>query len=126
MLALLHRWENSGDAELLAQPATRVYFRGDVNLLNWLHDGDTTQVVDFEFSGFSDVAVDAADHIEHISARAIPDDLWTDAEAVLGVTADNRARFDAAQRTIQPLVWTSARSVAASMVLRLGIGVLQS
>lgn len=100
MLALLHRWENSGDAELLAQPATRVYSRGDANLLNWLHDAGTTYVVDFEFSGFSDVAVDAADHVEHISARVIPDDVWVGAEADLGVTSDNRARFGAAQRTI--------------------------
>lgn len=100
MLALLHRWENSGDAELLAQPATRVYSRGDANLLNWLHDGESTYVADFEFSGFSDIAVDAADHIEHISARVIPDDVWTSADADLGVTPDNRARFDAARRTI--------------------------
>jgi hypothetical protein len=100
MLTLLRRWEDSGDAELLAQPATRVYSRGDANLLNWLHDGETTYVADFEFSGFSDVAVDAADHIEHISARVIPDNVWTSAEADLGVTPDNRARFHAAQRTI--------------------------
>jgi hypothetical protein len=100
MLALLHRWENSGDAELLAQPAAPVYSRGDANLLNWLHDGESTYVVDFEFSGFSDIAVDAADHIEHISARVIPDDVWTSAEADFGVTPDNRARFEAARRTI--------------------------
>jgi hypothetical protein len=100
MLALLHRWDNSGDAELLAQPATRVYSRGDANILNWLHDGESTYVADFEFSGFSDIAVDAADHTEHISARVIPDNVWTNAEADLGVTANNRARFDAAQRTI--------------------------
>lgn len=100
MLAVLHRWENSSDAELLAQPATHVYSRGDANLLNWLHDGQTIYVADFEFSGFSDVAVDAADHIEHISARVIPDYIWANAEADLGITPDNRARFDAAQRTI--------------------------
>ncbi|WP_410574383.1 aminoglycoside phosphotransferase family protein [Amycolatopsis sp. cmx-4-61] len=100
MLALLHRWKNSGDPELLAQPAPRVYSRGDANLLNWLHDGESTYVADFEFSGFSDVAVDAADHIEHISARVIPDDVWVGSEADLGVTPDNRARFEAARRTI--------------------------
>lgn len=100
MLALLHRWENSGDAELLGQPATRVYSRGDANLLNWLHDGESTYVADFEFSGYSDIAVDAADHIEHISARVIPDDVWASAEADLGVTPANRARFEAARRTI--------------------------
>ncbi|PKV94007.1 thymidylate kinase [Amycolatopsis echigonensis] len=100
MLALLHHWENSGDAELLAQPATLVYSRGDANLLNWLHEGESTYVTDFEFSGYSDIAVDAADHIEHISARVIPDDVWASAEADLGITPDNRARFEAARRTI--------------------------
>ncbi|MDQ1292246.1 MAG: hypothetical protein QG608_124, partial [Actinomycetota bacterium] len=49
---------------------------------------------------YSDTAVDAADHIEHISARAIPDDVWGDAETDLGVTPLNRARFHAARRTI--------------------------
>ncbi len=100
MLPLLRRWESSDDAELLAQPVAHVYSRGDANLLNWLHDGESTYVADFEFSGFSDVAVDAADHIEHISARVVPDDIWTSAEADLGVTPGNRARFEAARRTI--------------------------
>ena len=86
--------------ELLAQPVAPVYSRGDANLLNWLYDGESTCVADFEFSGFSDVAVDAADHIEHISARVVPDDIWTSAEAELGVTPGNRARFEAARRTI--------------------------
>lgn len=72
MLALLRRWEHSGDAEILSRPSPRVFSRGDANLLNWHHDGHQVAVVDFEFSGHSDVAVDAADHIEHISARGIP------------------------------------------------------
>ncbi|WP_240617211.1 aminoglycoside phosphotransferase family protein [Nocardioides speluncae] len=100
MLALLRCWEVSGDAELLAEPAEPVFSRGDANLLNWLHDGSNTYVTDFEFSGYSDVAVDAADHVEHISARAVSDETWNSAEAVLGVTPGNRARFDAARRTI--------------------------
>ena len=100
MLALLRRWADSGDPELLAKPVRRVFSRGDANLLNWLHDGEHTFVVDFEFSGYSDIAVDAADHIEHISARAIPDHLWTSSETDLGITPANRPRFHAAQRTI--------------------------
>jgi len=99
MLALLNRWHASRDAELLAKPATRVYSRGDANLLNWLHDGKNTLVVDFEFSGYSDPAVDAADHIEHISARTIPNHIWKNAEADLGITPTNHTRFNAAQRT---------------------------
>lgn len=100
MFALLHCWESGGDAELLAQPAKRVFSRGDANLLNWLHDGQRAYVVDFEYSGYSDAAVDAADHVEHISARAIPDEIWNSTEADLGVNPSNRARFDAARRTI--------------------------
>jgi hypothetical protein len=100
MLALLRRWQESGDAETLSRPATAVYSRGDANLLNWHHDGDRTYVVDFEFSRHSDVAVDAADHIEHISARDVPDDIWNGAESDLGIDHSNRRRFDAAQRTI--------------------------
>lgn len=100
MLALLRRWEDSGDAHTLSRPAPAVYSRGDANMLNWHSDGDQTYVVDFEFSGHSDVAIDAADHIEHISARVIPDHIWASAEADLGVSPANRARFSAAQRTI--------------------------
>lgn len=102
MTTLLRRWHDSGDADLLASPAPRVFSRGDANLLNWLHDATdaTAHVVDFEFSGYGDVAVDAADHIEHISAREFPDHLWTQVEDDLGVDHDNRSRFYAAQRAI--------------------------
>lgn len=100
MLALLRQWERGGDADTLARSVPMVFSRGDSNLLNWHHDGDRIFCVDFEFAGRSDVAVDAADHIEHISARDIPDDTWRMLEADLGVDHHNRARFDAAQRTI--------------------------
>ncbi len=99
MLALLRCWQNSGDAETLALPARPVFSRGDSNLDNWLHDGETLRCVDFEYSGRSDVAFDAADHIEHISARAIPDQTWHKLETNLGIDHDNRHRFQAAQRT---------------------------
>lgn len=99
MHTLLRRWQDSGDAQTLACPARYVFSRGDSNLLNWLHDGDTVRCVDFEFSGRSDVAFDAADQIEHISSRAIPDDTWHELEANLGVYHHNRHRFQAARRT---------------------------
>ncbi|MGH3875260.1 MAG: phosphotransferase family protein [Pseudonocardiaceae bacterium] len=99
MLTLLSRWHDSGDAHTLARPAHPVFSRGDSNLLNWLHDGHTLRCVDFEFSGRSDVAFDAADQIEHISSRAIPDHTWHQLEANLGVDHHNRPRFHAAQRT---------------------------
>jgi len=100
MLTLLRLWQDSGDATTLSHPTTAVYSRGDANLLNWHHHGNQTYVVDFEFSGHSDTAVDAADHIEHISARIIPDRIWTNTETDLGINQTNRTRFNAAQRTI--------------------------
>lgn len=100
MLKLLRRWEESGDAATLARSAPRAFSRGDANLLNWHLDGDHIYVVDFEFSGHSDITVDAADNIEHISARDIPDETWRMVQDDLGVDDHNRARFDAAQRTI--------------------------
>jgi hypothetical protein len=57
-------------------------------------------VVDFEFSGHSDAAVDAADHIEHISTHHIPDNAWTALTHELGINHHNHARFHAARRTI--------------------------
>lgn len=99
MLTLLHRWEDSGDAKTLVLSAPDVFSRGDANLLNWLHDGDTVRCVDFEFSGHSDIAFDAADQIEHISSRAIPDHTWHELEPTLGVDHHTRPRFEAAQRT---------------------------
>ncbi len=99
MVTLLRRWHDSGDAHTLACPARHVLSRGDSNLLNWLHDRGTVRCVDFEFAGRSDVAFDAADQIEHISSRAIPDDIWHDLEANLGVDHHNRHRFEAARQT---------------------------
>lgn len=99
MLTLLRRWQERGDAHTLTRPARPVFSRGDSNLLNWLHDGHTVRCVDFEFSGRSDIAFDAADQIEHISSRAIPDNTWHELEANLGIDHHNRHRFHAAQRT---------------------------
>ncbi|RDI34695.1 phosphotransferase family enzyme [Lentzea flaviverrucosa] len=98
MLTLLRRWRAGNDACLLAQPAPKVFSRGDANLLNWLHHHTGLHVVDFEFAGFSDPAVDAADHVEHISACHVPDACWFPLTEAFGDR--DRARFDAARRTI--------------------------
>ena len=100
MLALLERWRESGDGELLlSDPSPRILSRGDANLLNWLDDEGAISCVDFEFAGYSTAAFDAADLIEHISARAVGDEIWQDLLPELGVTSGQRATFDAAQRT---------------------------
>lgn len=100
MLALLDRWHECGDGELLlGDPSPRILSRGDANLLNWLDDEGAISCVDFEFAGHSTAAFDAADLIEHISARAVPDAIWQDLLPDLGVSPNQREVFDAAQRT---------------------------
>lgn len=100
MHALLAAWHASGDADIVRENAApTVFSRGDANLLNWLRDGDDTPCVDFEYSGHSTVFFDAADLIEHISAREICDSTWLALLPDLGVTPANRHQFLAAQRT---------------------------
>ncbi|RBQ12123.1 aminoglycoside phosphotransferase family protein [Spongiactinospora rosea] len=99
MFRLLTQWDASGDRQLLSEPAEPVFSRGDANLLNWLWDDGTIGCVDFEFAGRSAPAFDAADLIEHISARSISDETWHTLIPELGVDHSLIKRFRAAQRT---------------------------
>ncbi|WP_345133583.1 aminoglycoside phosphotransferase family protein [Dactylosporangium darangshiense] len=99
MRQLLAAWHGSGDRELIRQSAPYVLSRGDANLLNWLVLPSSSGCVDFEFSGRSTVAADAADQIEHISSRDVPDDVWYGLLGDLGVDRTNTPQFRAAQRT---------------------------
>jgi hypothetical protein len=100
MRRLLDTWHNSGDAQLLLTgPTGTVLSRGDSNLLNWLRSESSTCCVDFEFSGHSTIEFDAADLIEHISSREIPDHTWAALLPELGIDRSGRPRFLAAQRT---------------------------
>ncbi|MFC5834575.1 phosphotransferase family protein [Nonomuraea insulae] len=56
-----------GLEELLARPATPVFGTGDGNLANYLWDGTGIRVLDFEYSGRSDLAFELAEVVEHIS-----------------------------------------------------------
>lgn len=107
MRSLLDAWRDRGDAEVLAEPAARVFSRGDSNLLNWLWNTRDIGVVDWEFVGYSDTAYDAAELVEHLSAHAIDDEVWISLLPDLGI-ADKatRRRFLAAQRTVA-LRWLS-------------------
>jgi hypothetical protein len=96
---LLRAWWDSGDQETLARSAPRTFSRGDGNLLNWLWDGGSTRCVDFEFSGWSDLAFDAADLVEHVSARDVDDPAWSHVVAQLGLSEGMMPRFRAARRT---------------------------
>jgi Ser/Thr protein kinase RdoA (MazF antagonist) len=101
LLQILSRWEDSGDAAVLAEPARRIFSRGDSNLLNWLWDGTSIWVVDFEFAGYSDLAFDCADLTEHISSRqaGIDDQAWAEITCLARLGGGDQHRFEAAQRT---------------------------
>jgi aminoglycoside phosphotransferase (APT) family kinase protein len=99
MRDLLRWWRGTDDADLTCEWAPRVLSRGDSNLLNWLWDGHRIGVVDFEFSGYADRVFDAADLIEHISARPIDDAAWEPLLADLDLTSRERRRYLAARRT---------------------------
>ena len=107
MRSLLDAWQDRGDAEVLAEPAARVFFRGNSNLLNWLWNAPGIGVVDWEFVGYSDTAYDAAELVEHLSAHDVDDQVWISVLPDLGITDDaSRRRFLAAQRTVA-LRWLS-------------------
>jgi Ser/Thr protein kinase RdoA (MazF antagonist) len=107
MRSLLDAWHEHGDASALAEPAPRIFSRGDSNLFNWLWDEPDIHVVDWEFAGYSDTAYDAAEFVEHLSAHAIDDEWWISLLPDLGINHDAiRRRFLAAQRTVA-LRWLS-------------------
>ena len=111
MRALIATWHDRGDRAVLAESARPVFSHGDGNLANWLwHDFiSTIYVLDWEFAGHSDAAYDAAELIEHPSARIIHDDLWLALLPELGIdNEDGRRRFAAARRTVA-LRWLAVR-----------------
>jgi aminoglycoside phosphotransferase (APT) family kinase protein len=111
MTALIANWHEDGDVAALAEPAPLVLSHGDGNLDNWLwHDFiSTIYVLDWEFAGHSDAAYDAAELVEHPSARTIHDDLWLALLPELGIDdQDGRRRFAATRRTVA-LRWLAVR-----------------
>lgn len=107
MRSLLDAWHRHNDATVLTEPAHRIFSRGDSNLLNWLWADPEISVVDWEFTGYSDTAWDAAEFIEHLSEHPIDDVLWISLLPELGVDDEpTRRRFAAAQRTVA-LRWLS-------------------
>src|SRR5262249_847917 len=99
MQQLLAVWQRSGDTDLVTAPATPGLSHADANLVNWMATDDGAACVDFEYAGFSNIVFDAADLIEHISARVVPDSTWTQLLPDLGITDANRHHFAANQRT---------------------------
>jgi hypothetical protein len=68
-LAAATTWLDSPEAASLGgPPADPVFTQADGNLANFLWDGATCRIVDFEDSGLSDRALEVADLLEHVSA----------------------------------------------------------
>jgi Ser/Thr protein kinase RdoA (MazF antagonist) len=101
LLQILSEWEDSGDAAVLAECARPIFSQGDSNLLNWLWDGVSIRVVDYEFAGYSDLAFDCADLTEHISSRetGVDDQAWAEILSLAGLPSHDQCRFEASQRT---------------------------
>ncbi|HEX2033900.1 MAG TPA: aminoglycoside phosphotransferase family protein [Chloroflexota bacterium] len=91
-------WLAGPDPARLAQPAPPVFSAGDGNLANYLWDGRHLWRTDYEYSGWSDRAVDLADLVEHDGSRATPDDAWTGFVGAFDLSPAERARFQAARR----------------------------
>jgi hypothetical protein len=110
LISLHKRWLNSGDVAMLAQPAPPVLSSGDSNLDNWLWHSYTSAlyVLDWEFAGYSDLAYDTAELIEHPSARILDDARWLTLLPDLGIDRTNDGRFAAARRTVV-LRWLAVR-----------------
>jgi hypothetical protein len=63
------KWLAGGEVDQLLEPAPEVIGHWDPNLANYLWDGERVRIVDFEDAGLSDVAVELATLVEHLSAR---------------------------------------------------------
>ena len=99
---LLPAWLTSHDPALLAQPAPRVFARSDPNLANCLfHQGRVT-MVDWEYAGLGDAAIELADVVEAQPSRTVPDHDWA---WFLRQFSVDPPRFAAARR-LAALHWT--------------------
>ncbi|WP_344222509.1 phosphotransferase [Kribbella sancticallisti] len=62
-------WLATSEVDALLLPAIPVLGHGDPNLSNYLWDGVTVRIIDFEDSGVSDLALELANLVEHLAGR---------------------------------------------------------
>jgi thiamine kinase-like enzyme len=93
-------WLATRDAENLVRPRREVFCRGDSNLHNYLFATNRLWLVDFEDSGWNDVAFELADMAEHPSWRQLPKNSWSFIEDSADLVRRDRERVLAGRRLL--------------------------
>ena len=78
--------------------------RGDPNLANCSCSRQRLRIVDFEYSGWSNRAVDLADLVEHVQSRGTPDESWEWFVEQFRMSGSEQKRLLAARR-LSALFW---------------------
>ena len=102
--ALWQTWRKGDDPALLLEPAPQAFSRGDPNLANCCWSRRRLRIVDFEYSGWSDRAVDLADLVEHVQSRGTPDESWEWFVEQFRMSGSEQKRLLAARR-LSALFW---------------------
>lgn len=98
--SLVEYWLTSDDRRLLTESPLIVFGRGDPNLENCLWDGERVRLIDFEYAGWSDLAFELGDLIEHVKSRVWSDAVWNHFLSHFMPNDDRfHERFNAARRT---------------------------
>jgi hypothetical protein len=100
--ALRDRWFASDDPAVLAEPAPRPFVHCDPNPANFLLNAGRVSIVDWEYAGRGDLAVEVADIVEAYPWRRVPED---DLAWFAHHFEVDRRRLAAARR-IEALHWT--------------------
>jgi thiamine kinase-like enzyme len=95
---LAAEWIATREPDRLVASCTNVFSRGDANLTNYLWQDDRVRLIDWEDSGISDPAFELGDMAEHLTTRALGEDLWDQLREATGLTQADRSRVAAARR----------------------------
>ncbi|MGW1197200.1 phosphotransferase [Streptomyces sp. NPDC002536] len=99
------RWLELTPSASAAEPDVPVVFgQADGNLANFLWDGASVRIVDFEASGRSDRSYELADVVEHVSVWADSDFNTASFVGLFDLTRSERLRLGRCRRLIS-LMW---------------------
>lgn len=74
--ALIGRWLAGDDGDYLREGVPAVFGRGDPSLANCLWDGTRVRCIDWEYAGWSDLALELADLLEGPWSNTITNAAW--------------------------------------------------